>query len=59
MARRPVERDAYNVVVNGEGHYSLWPELKPLPEGWTLGGFAGTREQAIEWIAEKWDQIRK
>jgi hypothetical protein len=35
-------------VVNGAGQYSMWPEGKPIPEGWASVGFTGTRAAALE-----------
>ncbi len=31
----------FQVVVNQEGQYSIWPDFKPVPNGWTALGKAG------------------
>jgi uncharacterized protein YbdZ (MbtH family) len=38
----------FEVVVNGDGQYSMWPEGNPIPAGWASVGFTGTRAAALE-----------
>lgn len=48
----------YQVVVNSEEQYSIWPADRSLPEGWRGVGFEGTREGCLERIREIWVDMR-
>jgi MbtH protein len=48
----------YQVVVNDEEQYSIWPVSSPLPAGWTAVGPTGTREDCLAHIAEVWTDMR-
>ena len=48
----------YTVVVNNELQYSIWPEIKPLPEGWVSGGFSGSKADCLEYIKTHWTDMR-
>jgi MbtH protein len=48
----------YQVVVNHEEQYSIWPSDKPLPNGWRLIGFESIRERCLEHIRELWTDMR-
>jgi MbtH protein len=48
----------YDVVVNEEEQYSIWPAGRPLPGGWTAVGFRGSREECLDHIAEVWTDMR-
>lgn len=48
----------YDVVVNSEKQYSIWPALKPLPEGWTKAGKQGTKALCLAFISEVWTDMR-
>lgn len=37
--------DRYTVVVSDEGRIGLWPERRPVPQGWAGTGFRGSREE--------------
>jgi MbtH protein len=50
--------DQYEVVVNDEEQYSIWPVGRALPLGWRAIGFQGTKEQALARIAELWTDMR-
>ncbi len=45
----------YKVLVNAEGQYSLWPEMKAIPEGWQQTGPTGSKQDALDWIANNWN----
>lgn len=49
---------AYEVVVNQEGQYSIWPTNKIVPNGWSIAGKKGSKESCIEFISEAWDDMR-
>ncbi len=48
----------YDVVVNGEGQYSLWPSHRPMPVGWWAAGFRGPREECLTHIRLVWTDMR-
>lgn len=45
-----MDEPSYRVVVNGDGHYSMWPADKDTPAGWTAIGWEGGREATLEEI---------
>jgi MbtH protein len=55
-----VEEDTatYQVVVNSEEQYSIWPDYKAVPSGWRAVGQAGTREACLDYIKEVWTDMR-
>jgi MbtH protein len=50
--------EAYSVVVNGEGQYSIWETTRPRPHGWRDAGFEGTREECLAHIESVWTDMR-
>ncbi|WP_035305095.1 MbtH family NRPS accessory protein [Actinokineospora inagensis] len=47
-------REYFHVIVNDMKCYSMWPiDLVP-PPGWTLTGFVGPLDAALNQIAELW-----
>ncbi|MFF8789321.1 MbtH family protein [Streptomyces sp. NPDC015125] len=49
---------AYQVVVNNEEQYSLWPVDRALPAGWRAEGTTGTRQECLDRIAVVWTDMR-
>lgn len=49
---------AYVVVINDEEQYSIWPADRELPDGWSAVGPARGREDALDFIAEVWTDMR-
>jgi len=49
---------SYQVVVNDEEQYSIWPTDRDNPPGWTTTGFAGTKEECLSHIDEVWTDMR-
>lgn len=47
-------QELYQVVVNQEEQFSIWPLERPLPQGWVASGFKGTRESCLAHIDEIW-----
>lgn len=52
------ERTIYNVVVNHEEQYSIWPADRELPLGWSPEGFQGTRHECLVHIEQVWTDMR-
>jgi MbtH protein len=48
----------FNVVINGEEQYSIWPEYKALPLGWRKEGFSGARRDCLDYIDRVWTDMR-
>jgi len=49
---------AFHVVVNAEGQHSIWPDFKPVPEGWRETGFKGLKKDCLDHIAKVWTDTR-
>lgn len=47
--------DVYDVVVNDTGDYSIWPQARPVPAGWSAVGTSGSRAECLSWIEANWD----
>jgi MbtH protein len=48
----------YDVVVNHEEQYSIWPAHKPLPLGWRQAGKTGPKQECLDHIAQVWTDMR-
>ena len=48
----------YQVVINHEGQYSIWPVDRDLPRGWDGAGKSGPREECLAYIEETWTDMR-
>lgn len=48
----------FEVVLNGEEQYSIWPAEKDLPIGWQKAGKQGSREACLDYIKEVWTDMR-
>lgn len=48
----------YNVVVNDEEQYSIWPADREMPLGWREAGFSGHKEACLNYIREVWTDMR-
>ena len=59
MADKNIEDDSrYEVVVNHEEQYSIWPEGRDLPLGWRLAGKAGSKAECLAYIEQVWTDMR-
>lgn len=48
----------YQVVVNHEEQYSIWPADRELPLGWSAAGKSGAKPECLAWIEEVWTDMR-
>ena len=48
----------FDVVINHEEQYSIWPDYKVLPEGWTKVGQHGSKEACLTYIETVWTDMR-
>ena len=48
----------YEVVVNHEEQYSIWPADRELPLGWNKVGKSGLKPEVLAYIEEVWTDMR-
>ncbi len=48
----------FEVVLNDEAQYSLWPAHKPLPPGWATVGKRGDEASCLAYIQRQWTDMR-
>ncbi|MDT4291642.1 MbtH family protein [Methylomonas sp. MO1] len=47
----------YQVVVNDEEQYSIWPDYKEIPGGWRAVGSKGPKQECLDYINEVWTDM--
>ncbi len=52
-----IERN-YDVVVNDEEQYSVWPAGRTMAPGWWREGVEGSREECLAHIDSVWTDMR-
>ncbi len=53
------ENTEYDVVINDEEQYSIWPTYKPIPAGWqAVSGQRGPKAQCLAYIEVTWTDMR-
>ena len=52
------DQTIYNVVVNHEEQYSIWPADRENPLGWNNVGKTGTKEECLNYIEQVWTDMR-
>jgi len=40
----------YQVVINHEEQYSIWPAHKEIPQGWKAVGEPGPKDKCLEYV---------
>jgi MbtH protein len=48
----------YDVVINAEEQYSIWPVHMPCPDGWDKAGVSGSKEDCLAYIDRTWVDMR-
>ncbi|MDG5498196.1 MbtH family NRPS accessory protein [Marinobacter sp. BGYM27] len=48
----------FQVVINPEEQYSIWPDYKALPDGWKAVGVKGNKQTCLSHIEEVWTDMR-
>ena len=48
----------YQVVINEEEQYSIWPEYREIPYGWRGVGKSGLKQECLEYIKQVWTDMR-
>jgi MbtH protein len=49
---------SYQVVVNGEEQYSIWPAGRENALGWNDAGKSGRKAECLAYIEEVWTDMR-
>jgi MbtH protein len=52
------EPKVWEVVINGDRQYSMWPAGTDLPTGWKRAGKQGTKDECLEYISSVWTDLR-
>ncbi|MFB9928490.1 MbtH family protein [Amycolatopsis halotolerans] len=52
------ETTIYDVVVNHEEQYSIWPADREIPAGWRSEGTSGTKKECLAHVDEVWTDMR-
>jgi len=52
------DKAIFKVLVNHEGQYSLWPETRENPPGWSLAGKTGTKRECLDHVKTVWTDMR-
>ena len=48
----------YQVVINHEEQYSIWPSSMEIPGGWKEVGKNGNKKECLEYIEQVWTDMR-
>ena len=48
----------YDVVINHEEQYSIWPTEREIPLGWKAVGKSGLKQDCLDYIGKVWTDIR-
>ena len=54
----PEDSTIYQVVINHEEQYSIWPANREVPAGWQAVGRNGSRQECLDYIEEVWTDMR-
>jgi MbtH protein len=52
------ETITFDVVVNHEEQYSIWPAHRDKPLGWNYGGKTGSKAECLAYIKDVWTDMR-
>ncbi len=52
------EDGVFRVLVNHEEQYSIWPDYKVVPAGWTDTGVIGDKKFCLAHIETVWTDMR-
>ncbi len=58
MADTSEDRTVYQVVMNHEEQYSIWPFDRELPSGWQAAGKSGSKAECLAFIETVWTDMR-
>ncbi len=52
------EEATFQVVVNHEEQYSIWPDGREIPPGWKAVGKSGKKAECLAYIEQVWTDMR-
>lgn len=52
-----VSEPSYQVVVNNEEQYALWPQHLTIPDGWRNAGKNGSKDECLAFVKEVWSDL--
>ncbi len=52
------ESTEYQVVMNHEEQYSIWPVYRRIPAGWRPNGVRGSKAECLAHIERVWTDMR-
>jgi MbtH protein len=53
------EGEVFIVLINHEEQYSIWPEWKAIPGGWTaVEGVKGDKKTVTDFVDQAWTDMR-
>lgn len=58
MSKDDEDNTVYQVVMNHEEQYSIWPSDKEIPGGWKSVGKTGKKQECLEYIGTVWTDMR-
>ena len=58
MSESDQDQITYEVVVNHEEQYSIWPADREYPLGWRKAGKSGQKDVCLAHINEVWTDMR-
>jgi MbtH protein len=58
MAMTDDDNTIYDVVMNDEEQYSIWPAHREIPLGWRAVGKRGPKSDCLAYISEVWTDMR-
>lgn len=48
----------YDVVINDEEQYSIWPVDLDVPAGWRKVGVTGDKQSCLDYVDRTWTDLR-
>jgi MbtH protein len=58
MSSQDQDQTMYEVVINDEEQYSIWPADKAIPAGWKAVGKKDVKDSCLAYINEVWTDMR-
>ncbi len=52
------DKTIYDVVINHEEQYSIWPSDREMPLGWKSVGKTGLKPDCLGFVKEVWTDMR-
>jgi len=53
-----IDGDTFQVLINAEEQYSLWPSAQTAPGGWAPVGPVGAKAECLAYIEAHWTDMR-